>query len=382
MELIDLSTLVRVNLALNLMAALVWLLLGEVFRMAPRASRLMAAVHALRLLPLGVELLESPAPGLLLALNEICWLASSALLLLAVRRMLRSPYRSRDVSWLAGLGTLAIALAELLGSPALVLLLGGLAVIWLSLRTVHDLLAGIGQAIAPALQAIMALPFVGIAALVVARIVALAVADGALPAIPRMAAELTLTLSITLTLMALLIWRLITRIQHLMLSDPLTGAISRRGFEEELARAHAQLRRGHAYAVAMVDLDHFKRLNDLHGHAAGDAALQHCVQVLKSTLREYDRLGRVGGEEFALLLPDADVDGARRAAERLRRQLESAPLHWGGQTLALTASFGVALAQADDPDAQAALLRADAELYIAKAGGRNRVSAPAREARA
>lgn len=381
MELIDLSTLLRVNLALNLMAALVWLVLGQVFRMAPRASRLMTAVHLTRLVPSGLEALQPSSQGMQpSAMAELAWLASAALLLLAVRRMLRSTYSSRDVAWLTGLGGLAIALAQLLGVPSLMVLCGGVAVVWLSLRTVHDLLAGTDRAIAAPMLAVMALPFAGAAALVVARVVVLAVPagdlPGQLPPVARNAMELVLTMSITITLMALLIWRLVARIQHLMLSDPLTGAISRRGFEEELSRAHAQLMRGHRYAVAMVDLDHFKRLNDLHGHAAGDAALQHCVQVWKGTLREYDRLGRMGGEEFAVLLPDADLDGARIAAERLRRRLESTPLQWGGQTLALTASFGIALAALDDSDAGAVLNRADSELYIAKAGGRNRTSAP------
>jgi len=382
MELLDLSTLLRINLAFNLLAALVWLLLGEVFRMAPRASRLMVATHLVRLLPQSGAAIGPPWQAFpSAAVAQLAWLASTALLLLALRRMLRCPNSPRDVAWITGIGALGMLAAMLLGPPELPVLIGGVAVIWLSLRTVHDLLAGAGRALSPLQLAIIALPFLGVAALTTARVVALALAEGlggepaGLPPLFQAAATLVLTFSLTLTLMALLIWRLISRIQHLMLSDPLTGASSRRGFEQTLADAHARLLRGHPYAVVMADIDHFKQLNDRHGHAAGDAALQHCVRLWQATLREHDRVGRLGGEEFAMLLPDADLRGATAAAERMRRKLEAEPLLWGGQPLALTASFGVALPSRQETEPGPALQRADAELYIAKTAGRNRVSA-------
>jgi len=126
----------------------------------------------------------------------------------------------------------------------------------------------------------------------------------------------------------------------------------------------------------MIDIDHFKRINDQHGHATGDAALKHCVRIWQAGLREIDRLGRLGGEEFCALLPLAsptDLDTAAAITERLRAGLEAQPLPCNGGTLALTASFGVALPVAGDARGEIGLARADAELYRAKAEGRNRV---------
>jgi diguanylate cyclase (GGDEF)-like protein len=161
-------------------------------------------------------------------------------------------------------------------------------------------------------------------------------------------------------------------------TDALTGLRNRRGFlaaaEAALARA---VRHGERASVVMLDLDRFKAINDAHGHAAGDAVLRATAEVLQSMLRGGDLAGRLGGEEFALLLPGASAEVAAGAAERLRRALTARVPHPDARAR-VTASFGVATVElrAAVPEAalEAALREADAALYAAKRGGRDRIA--------
>jgi diguanylate cyclase (GGDEF)-like protein len=126
-------------------------------------------------------------------------------------------------------------------------------------------------------------------------------------------------------------------------------------------------------ALLIADLDHFKRVNDRFGHVAGDAALRHVAGLLRRALRSQDTAVRIGGEEFALWLPDADLAVAAEVAERVRSMIEEAPLRWNGEEIRLTCSLGVA-AMPGSTSAVANLYRAaDAALYRAKERGRNRV---------
>ena len=131
-------------------------------------------------------------------------------------------------------------------------------------------------------------------------------------------------------------------------------------------------------ALLMVDIDHFKRVNDHYGHLAGDHVLRHIVGVLRQRLRASDVLGRYGGEEFMVLLPGTDLHGAAQLAEQLRQAVQAAPCEWQGQRIPFTVSIGVA-ASADTPadpsrTSEALLQAADQALYRAKDGGRNRVA--------
>jgi diguanylate cyclase (GGDEF)-like protein len=160
------------------------------------------------------------------------------------------------------------------------------------------------------------------------------------------------------------------RLARQAVTDPLTGLRNRRGFLAESATALARCARaGQEVAVVMIDLDRFKSINDVHGHAAGDAVLRATAEAVAAGLRAGDLPGRLGGEEFALLLPDADLDAAAATAERLRTALTAAVQHPGGARV--TASFGVARVGEEGLDA--ALAAADAALYRAKQGGRDRV---------
>ena len=122
----------------------------------------------------------------------------------------------------------------------------------------------------------------------------------------------------------------------------------------------------------MLDLDWFKRINDRHGQASGDQVLRHVAMVMSSRLRRIDLLGRLGGEEFAILLPDTDATGAYEFAERLRQQLADQPARCGEEDIPITVSIGVTDVRAGDTP-PAAVERADLAVYYAKHHGRNQV---------
>jgi len=154
-------------------------------------------------------------------------------------------------------------------------------------------------------------------------------------------------------------------------SDFLTGALSRRGFVSRLDGAMARRRSGSPAALVTFDIDYFKPINDRYGHAAGDAVLKTIAQVCAGALREGDSFGRLGGEEFALLLPDTDVTAAFAAAERCRRAIALLSIDVG-EPLRVTASFGIAPLTDAVADVAHWLCDADLALYAAKAAGRNR----------
>ena len=171
----------------------------------------------------------------------------------------------------------------------------------------------------------------------------------------------------------LLLAQLILRIRNLTLFDPLTDVLNRRAMGRAMEQAHARWRRGEPYALVLLDMDHFKALNDSLGHGAGDQALKELVRALKPCVRDADALGRWGGEEFVILLCDTGLAGAALVAERMRANLEAQPLRWGPDQRQLTASFGIAEVLPGDASPEAVLMRADQGLYQAKQQGRNLV---------
>ncbi|MCG6659101.1 diguanylate cyclase [Halomonas campisalis] len=163
-------------------------------------------------------------------------------------------------------------------------------------------------------------------------------------------------------------------LEHLAGHDPLTGAVNRGRFLTLLERERALALRGERpLSLVMLDLDHFKRVNDGFGHSIGDKVLRTLVAICKEHLREVDVLARWGGEEFMLLLPDTPLSGAMILAERLRQAIEAANFH---PVPRVTSSFGVAEISPEEPDA-CWLKRLDAALYRAKAEGRNRLCSAA-----
>jgi len=157
------------------------------------------------------------------------------------------------------------------------------------------------------------------------------------------------------------------------LRDPLTGLFNRRAFETFLAREREwALRTGRPLALVLADLDRFKEINDSHGHPAGDRALAHFGRILAGTARRSDIAARVGGDEFALLLPDTTPADAARLAERIRHRLALEPLE-SPRGLRLRASFGVAGLDDAAGDPELLVHRADEALYAAKSAGRDRL---------
>ena len=158
-------------------------------------------------------------------------------------------------------------------------------------------------------------------------------------------------------------------------TDALTGIANRRTILDTLGKELDRFRRAKsACAVVFVDLDHFKQVNDTYGHPAGDEVLRQAASTLRAILRPYDLVGRYGGEEFVVVLPGCDVEGARAAAERLRAAIAGTAITAGGARLQVTCSMGVAVATgANAWDRDRLLSEADAALYRAKREGRDRV---------
>jgi len=165
-------------------------------------------------------------------------------------------------------------------------------------------------------------------------------------------------------------------LSELSQTDPLTGLANRRTLDAVLEREFKRARRKQQpLALLMIDVDHFKRVNDEHGHPGGDACLRHLGRILKAgAARAEDLPARYGGEEFCVLLPGLDLQEGERVAERLRCAVEAAPCQYEGVEIALTASFGVsAIVAGQDITREQLLVQADDALYRAKERGRNRV---------
>ena len=187
----------------------------------------------------------------------------------------------------------------------------------------------------------------------------------------------------TLGVMWMEIETLQAELVHAAHYDSLTGMYNRGIFLAECEREVSRSARGGAaFSLAIFDLDRFKQVNDRYGHPAGDQALKAFADVLRSGIRKHDTVGRYGGEEFALLMPQTGKDTAVRVAERVRRELEARGVGVGGQRIEMTVSGGVATYGVDGHDWDTLLTAADTALYEAKDAGRNRVVSAGRPAQA
>ncbi|CAA7616516.1 FOG: GGDEF domain [Magnetospirillum sp. LM-5] len=165
-------------------------------------------------------------------------------------------------------------------------------------------------------------------------------------------------------------------LRRLATTDALTGTFNRRHFMEQAAEMVAVARRHHrAASVMMLDIDHFKRINDTYGHPVGDLAIKALATTCMGALRGSDILGRLGGEEFAICLPETDLTGCRILAERMREAVAAICVEADGHQVRFTASIGIAGLEEADHSVDIVLARADQALYRAKNGGRNRVVA-------
>ena len=179
-------------------------------------------------------------------------------------------------------------------------------------------------------------------------------------------------LVLNMVLALLVVGRLIERLRQRTMRDALTGLLNRHALAPLLQRQAGRLRRyQESYAVLMIDIDYFKKVNDSFGHAAGDAALVNLATLMREAARDVDHIVRVGGEEFCMLLPHTDRDGALRLGNRLRELVRTSDAMPARVTM--TVSVGVAVAQSADETPESVLARADVALYRAKAAGRDQV---------
>lgn len=176
--------------------------------------------------------------------------------------------------------------------------------------------------------------------------------------------------------MVLLTQRLLLKLKRASRRDALTGLENRGAIDATVQHQWAQSSRGAAgFALLLIDVDHFKRINDAHGHAVGDQVLEHVASVIAAQARQADSVGRYGGDEFIIVAPQSTLAGAAQAAERLRMAMEAEPIHARASDLRVTLSIGVAATTSEDVAVADVLARADRALYRAKAKGRNRVEA-------
>ena len=163
-------------------------------------------------------------------------------------------------------------------------------------------------------------------------------------------------------------------LERLAQTDSLTGVASRGSFQHALQRSIQEAERSNGHLVlVLLDVDHFKQVNDQWGHEAGDMALQHICQILQQRLRVTDFLGRLGGEEFGLLLRHTDAAGADPLVDKLRKQIAEQPLDYDGEQIALSATFGLATWPVDGRSAAELYRAADRRLYSGKQRGRNQL---------
>ncbi|MBI1751832.1 MAG: GGDEF domain-containing protein [Acidobacteria bacterium] len=194
--------------------------------------------------------------------------------------------------------------------------------------------------------------------------------------LPMLAAGLVLYAFMGLGLALVLAQRLEARQQRFAQSDLLTGLANRRGFEAYATRVLARARtQGQFTSLLLLDVDHFKRVNDAYGHGAGDLVLESLGDLLHQHLRERDGAGRHGGEALTVLLPDTHQSFAAPVAERIRQAVEAMEVTWEGRVISVTISIGVASTAEVESDLAALYQLAAARLTRAKAGGRNQVVA-------
>lgn len=363
------------------MGAAVWALLGWRLRLMPQASGLLALANLLLAVALATDALRGGAGPAWLAYwgSDVLGIAGFVVLRAAVPVV-----GERPAAWRLGVAVLLLGAVALLFMPYrpplhrhVALVFGCMSLLcvvasldaWRLLRRELRRPAALGL-LSPLLlvSGAVALRF-GHALLRPQQTAGLNQASDFNTAWVWLALLLCLLLNAAMAFLILL--RLVLRIQRLTRRDPLTDVLNRRAFAERLALAHAGLARERPYALLLLDLDHFKPLNDGLGHAAGDAALTRVAGELRGALRGSDELGRLGGEEFGVLLPLTDLAGARVAAERLRRRLEQLPFEWQGRPWPISASIGLSIGRPEDADGEVALARADAAMYAAKAAGRN-----------
>lgn len=386
--------LMAVVLVLQAFFGLGWAASAWLLRLAPRPALNWSVSAALIAAALILFLLRGRAPDLLA--HPVANLLS-LLALMTIRRglqaFLRLPLRDRESLAVLLLCTgFNLAWAGPQGGwPAGAVIATSVCVAWTLGRTTLEILAPLRREYGAAGAWLVAWPYAlgtllfslrfGLGLLLPAQVARPVNVDNAFN-IGVVLTILVLNLAINASLAVLVLLRLVRKLQRLSNHDPLTGLLNRRRLMQVLReQKQALLRHGEPWSLLLLDLDHFKRVNDEHGHAAGDHVLVTVAALLKAQARELDQVARMGGEEFCIVLPRTGLDGAQLLAERVRQAVAQAPLastdDGEATALQLTVSIGVASCMSAEESADQVLGRADRALYAAKHAGRNRVSVAA-----
>ena len=367
--------------------ALMWLVLGAL-RMSRRAAWIWAAGVSVAVIGLALLLLRAHAPAWLGFLGAFTVLSGGFLIMLRGLQVFcrTPPDRWLLPAWVAM--ALALGAAQWQGLEPLFVTVSSLPLgllVWRAAWVVRrDLAVEFGRRVAAA----CAWPFWALGGMLLLRgLIAPLAPDWVGSSLhaagdSNLAAALAFVASglvLNLALVGLVCSRLVRRLEQASEHDALTGLLNRRGIESRLHQ-HARLaaRRGQCMSLLSIDADHFKRINDEHGHPAGDAVLQALGQVLRSVIRGGDLAARAGGEEFWVLMPDTGAAGAAELAQRVLLAMRAMRVPLAGQPLALTVtvtvSIGVVTAEHPLEAVDIMMRRLDAALYRAKKAGRNRVA--------
>lgn len=376
--------LIQVIILVTGTSAVAWALMASPMRIAPRACWRYAVANVLMMLGLILNTLRGDGPSYVAWLGaDLSLLAGIVMLRLGTVFLFRLPVSYRMDLFLWG----AAALAMLLVSPeessqqflAIVFSLAAAAMFArLAMVTLQGLSPSTGRfmamlLVAPvilaALSFVLRLGFIFYHEQAEERFISIQSNQ----ALPVLWFYLVLAIAINVLAFGNALTRLVQKIRMLADKDMLTGLWNRRSAEEVMKKLHYKWQRGgEGYALVLLDLDHFKQINDTFGHQAGDAALRQAALVLSHALRDTDVLCRFGGEEFLVILSGANIKQAHQVAEKLRTCLEERALRWEGQDIPLSASFGCAVVMPGLSVSQL-ISSADNAMYQAKAAGRNRV---------
>lgn len=363
--------------------ALGWAVLA-LLRLSRRATLHWALATAAISMSLVLVVLRDQLPAWIgFWLSPMAALLAFVLIRRGVLHFVRAPLADLEHAALLGLVAPALAAAVVSGTYAAVMVVSSSSYGYVLLRAGWSVHRGLRAEFGSRWASGCALPMLAIGAMFVVR-AATALwrpeAVGHSLHSPTLANEVSVIgflvagLLLNLGLLALVMARMTLRLLHLSERDGLTGLLNRRAIERRLAAEAERLARyRQPYSVLSIDVDHFKTINDRHGHPAGDAVLQAMGATLSGIGRSTDQAARTGGEEFWLLMPSTHIDGASQAAVRLLRAVREMRVLAAQGEVALTVSIGVAVADRPEEPLDRVLQRLDAALYRAKQSGRDRI---------
>ena len=365
-------------------SSLAWLVLSKLMRIAPTASLRFSAANMLLLMGVGILFFRQQNSNLLfwqgadlLALLAFIALKAGFLALFKLPTAIKA-----DLVLLGVWALLALQVPDNAKEHWLGLLFSAFAFISLASSTLI-LYQASARSFKKRYAAAVAAPLAGISVLFLLRFLAtLLIEENNFAAVHQGKSQLywaylIFVLLVNITMFSSTLVRLVAKIRHLADRDQLTGLYNRFALNRKLtALQQLHSRHQHPYAILLLDLDHFKQINDQYGHLTGDKVLKHAAGLLKQTIRSEDILGRFGGEEFLLLLPMTTQDAAEQVATKLIQQLRQHPLSLEHSKITLTTSIGIATAQPDGVpvSSETMLQHADQALYHAKANGRDQLS--------